>query len=608
MGGLSDASSDDEGAIFGLAGGLRSLDVASDSEDEAPRTDAGDDALALLERLEVAVLLGLRDAGLARADALDAAGDPALARAASWARLLLNGDGAAAGLAAHLDAPGRGKAAFAAAADFAGVRAELVGALGKRTKYQRTSLPQLALATAGQLAARRVAALEALRDSHAATRADAPAESRAAFAHAVDYPSTWELDREVGGAMAALGAFATAAEHFAKIHEWDRVVECFAASGKRERALARDPRPARSLGRRASAAGDWAAAAAWFDKALAARPQAPESWFNLGCARMKLAERAADGDERDVELDAATRAFSRCATQEPDCGDAWANIAACKLRRRDFAGARSALEAAARTRAAKGRQRRPPDEAELEDDADGADDAADAAAPPLPPLREEDEEGGEDPPQRPAAPGASVRAMLRRPARVAVVALASRSAGFAAPRRRRFGGALSRWVGAAAGGERDPGEVGGLRIVAYPHPALRARNGDLAPGDLAAAAPLAARMFDLMYAAGGVGLAAPQLEVGSEGCLSFPGMGGPVARHAWVEVAGLDLEGRAISRAYAGWDARVFQHEYDHLDGVVYVDRLAAADRAALAPALRELAAAYGPGGDAAPRAAPPPR
>ena len=222
--------------------------------------------------------------------------------------------------------------------------------------------------------------------------------------------------------------------------------------------------------------------------------------------------------------------------------------------------------------------------------------------------------------------------MLRRPARVAVVALASRSAGFAAPRRRRFGGALSRWVGAAAGGERDPGEVGGLRIVAYPHPALRARNGDLAAGDLAAAAPLAARMFDLMYAAGGVGLAAPQvgvnarlmvfnpsgdaartgdevalanprivaasaeLEVGDEGCLSFPGMGGPVARHAWVEVAGLDLEGRAISRAYAGWDARVFQHEYDHLDGVVYVDRLAAADRAALAPALRELAAAYGPG------------
>ena len=44
------------------------------------------------------------------------------------------------------------------------------------------------------------------------------------------------------------------------------------------------------------------------------------------------------------------------------------------------------------------------------------------------------------------------------------------------------------------------------------------------------------------------------------------------------------------------------------LDGVVYVDRLAPADRAALAPALRELAAAYGPGGDEALRAAPPPR
>ncbi|KAH8066231.1 peptide deformylase [Aureococcus anophagefferens] len=208
--------------------------------------------------------------------------------------------------------------------------------------------------------------------------------------------------------------------------------------------------------------------------------------------------------------------------------------------------------------------------------------------------------------------------MLRRPARVAVVALASRSAGFAAPRRRRFGGALSRWVGAAAGGERDPGEVGGLRIVAYPHPALRARNGDLAPGDLAALAPRAhvgvnARLMvfnpsgDAARTGDEVALANPrivaasaELEVGDEGCLSFPGMGGPVARHAWVEVAGLDLEGRAISRAYAGWDAS----SSTSTTTTARLRRPPPPRTARRAPALRELAAAYGPGGDAARAAA----
>ncbi|KAH8045265.1 peptide deformylase [Aureococcus anophagefferens] len=107
--------------------------------------------------------------------------------------------------------------------------------------------------------------------------------------------------------------------------------------------------------------------------------------------------------------------------------------------------------------------------------------------------------------------------MLRRPARVAVVALASRSAGFAAPRRRRFGGALSRWVGAAAGGERDPGEVGGLRIVG-----VNARLMVFNPsGD-------AARTGDEVALANPRIVAAPaELEVGDEGCLSFPAWAAP---------------------------------------------------------------------------------
>ncbi len=119
---------------------------------------------------------------------------------------------------------------------------------------------------------------------------------------------------------------------------------------------------------------------------------------------------------------------------------------------------------------------------------------------------------------------------------------------------------------------------------------------------------LVADMVDTMYAAPGIGLAAPQigialrvivvdLSVGEdksqlihlvnpefvtkegeqrheEGCLSVPGYGGSPVRPARVVVKGLDLEGR--ERQYAGEDllARAFCHEIDHVDGLLFVDRL----------------------------------
>ncbi|MCI1933435.1 MAG: peptide deformylase [Ancrocorticia sp.] len=121
-------------------------------------------------------------------------------------------------------------------------------------------------------------------------------------------------------------------------------------------------------------------------------------------------------------------------------------------------------------------------------------------------------------------------------------------------------------------------------------------------------------MFDTMIAAPGVGLAAPQVgvplrlyvysyardgapawrgailnpelwmiptEIGelhpeteSEGCLSFPGVKYPIRRSHRVHVTGLNLEGEAVSIDIAGWRARIMQHEFDHLNGITYVNRL----------------------------------
>lgn len=59
-----------------------------------------------------------------------------------------------------------------------------------------------------------------------------------------------------------------------------------------------------------------------------------------------------------------------------------------------------------------------------------------------------------------------------------------------------------------------------------------------------------------------------------EGCLSIPGMNGEVARWQRIRVTGETPEGQSWNAVVAGWRARVLQHEIDHLDGVLYVDRL----------------------------------
>ncbi len=62
-------------------------------------------------------------------------------------------------------------------------------------------------------------------------------------------------------------------------------------------------------------------------------------------------------------------------------------------------------------------------------------------------------------------------------------------------------------------------------------------------------------------------------EFGAEGCLSIPGYAGEVERFTAVTVKGLNWQGKPVKVKAEGWLARIFQHEIDHLDGVLFIDR-----------------------------------
>ena len=115
-------------------------------------------------------------------------------------------------------------------------------------------------------------------------------------------------------------------------------------------------------------------------------------------------------------------------------------------------------------------------------------------------------------------------------------------------------------------------------------------------------------LAETMIAAPGAGLAAPQIgvglrvcvvkgddnqihqlvnpelvkgsgtQVGYEGCLSYPGWVGEVPRFETVVVKGLNRKGKAVRIKSEGFTARAFQHEIDHLDGILFTDRLTSLD------------------------------
>lgn len=82
--------------------------------------------------------------------------------------------------------------------------------------------------------------------------------------------------------------------------------------------------------------------------------------------------------------------------------------------------------------------------------------------------------------------------------------------------------------------------------------------------------------------------ASPEIEEGVEGCLSIPGWYGWVPRARSVTVRGLDRDGRRVRIRAEGLVARVFQHEIDHLDGVLFPDRITDPTRIWHAQSVRE--------------------
>lgn len=77
--------------------------------------------------------------------------------------------------------------------------------------------------------------------------------------------------------------------------------------------------------------------------------------------------------------------------------------------------------------------------------------------------------------------------------------------------------------------------------------------------------------------------------VRNEGCLSIPGIYGPVERPLSIRVEAMDLEGNLFQRDLHGFAARNFLHENDHINGVLYIDRIQGKQRQELEPLLRNL-------------------
>ncbi len=161
-----------------------------------------------------------------------------------------------------------------------------------------------------------------------------------------------------------------------------------------------------------------------------------------------------------------------------------------------------------------------------------------------------------------------------------------------------------------------------LEIVNYPHPTLRWKSKPVKRVDDELRS-VVRRMFELMYSARGIGLAANQvnlplrlfvlnlksdpdegqelvfinpvlsrpkgIEEAEEGCLSFPQLYGPVTRPKQIHVSAFGIDGRPIDQDLDGLYARAVQHETDHLDGILFTDRLSSTNRLAVAETLDEF-------------------
>ena len=161
-----------------------------------------------------------------------------------------------------------------------------------------------------------------------------------------------------------------------------------------------------------------------------------------------------------------------------------------------------------------------------------------------------------------------------------------------------------------------------MEIVQYPHPTLRHTSKPLRRVD-AELKKIIAEMFALMYQAKGIGLAANQVDLplqffivntagtpgegeemvfinpvlskakgseeAEEGCLSIPGLYGKVMRPKQINLTAYDLQGKEINATLDGLLARVVQHEFDHLQGVLFIDRMSETAKVNAALMLEEF-------------------
>jgi len=144
-------------------------------------------------------------------------------------------------------------------------------------------------------------------------------------------------------------------------------------------------------------------------------------------------------------------------------------------------------------------------------------------------------------------------------------------------------------------------------ILGFEHPVLREKARKVTRVDTSVVR-LLDDLAETMYAAHGAGLAANQIgvalraivvkgeenqhyalvnptlvkgegsQMGGEACLSFPGWVGEVERYETVVVRGLNRKGKEVRVKASGFTARAFQHEIDHLDGILFTDRLTSLD------------------------------
>jgi len=171
-----------------------------------------------------------------------------------------------------------------------------------------------------------------------------------------------------------------------------------------------------------------------------------------------------------------------------------------------------------------------------------------------------------------------------------------------------------------------------LPIIAYGDPVLRKKAIDISP-DYPELENLIANMFETMYGAHGVGLAAPQIglsvrlfvidaipfaeddealkdfkkifinpqvieEVGekwsfNEGCLSIPDIREDVNRHPSITITYLDENWEKHTETYNGLAARVIQHEYDHIEGKLFTDKLSPLRKAMLKNRLDSISKGF---------------